>query len=416
MTVPVVPLALGASALGLGLWWWLGGFHTGATTATALGSKDGCARGTADGLAGKTADQAAADLNNPGPDRDAYGAAAQQSGDAKAYGDAYRLAHADCFAKNKKDTTQDSLPVTLPPAPPPDKPPSTPAEWYLDRVNALNDWYTWSRKGAQEGYNEYVTDYEYRSFGTKTAKAAARSCGYAEGWALGKLMKDMLGSLTPTTLKLNDENTIFADCATKFDGWYDAHKHDKAAGGGSTSVSGAVVGWMRRTEVGGRALVGQRVIFRLQPAGGAIRHYSPGPSIEGAAPGADAEAVFRCMAGMPTAWSNDNEALWNAYRCAGGYPMDKAAPTALFYQTVANMKAALGRILIDGPMPADRTQRRRLVCQAAVELVARERALARRGLAPVVTAGAGAAPPAARRPTDHPLGWPAPPVAGAGHR
>ena len=172
------------------------------------------------------------------------------------------------------------MPITVP-VDTPDKPPSTPAEWYLDRVNALNDWYTWSRTGADNGYRDGVAGNPARSYGTGSAKNAGQGCGYAQGYALGQKMASDLGSFAPPEIELEGENGIFANCALGFDAWYEAHKHDKSAGSGSTSVSGAIVGWMKRTEVGGRVLVGRRVIFRLQPAGG-VEHYSPGPAGAGA--------------------------------------------------------------------------------------------------------------------------------------
>lgn len=287
MTVPVVPIALGATAVGLGLAWWLGAFSgAGAATATALGTKDGCARGTAAKQAGQTLAQTAAAVNPGGKDGDAVQAAAAASGNSKAYLAAFAAAVSDCYGK-ASTTTQDADVKPLP-APPADKPktPSTPAEWYLDRVQAMNDWFSYSRRGAQEGWNEYLTDYERRDFGTKTAKAAARSCGYARGWTLAKTAKKDVGGLgevlggPPTTLPLNVENSIFAECATKFDAWYTAHKNDQLAGPGGTSVSGALVGWMKTTTVGGRALIGERRIFRLQAVDANVVHHSPAMAVQ----------------------------------------------------------------------------------------------------------------------------------------
>lgn len=126
MPAPVVPILLGASALGLGLWWLWPAEKTGVAplvkdktgegkkpptaeqtaAAKVKGAADGCARGTADAKAGKTPDQASADLNTGGKDHGALVAAEDASGDGDAYFAAYAVAHKACFDATKASMTK----------------------------------------------------------------------------------------------------------------------------------------------------------------------------------------------------------------------------------------------------------------------------------------------------------------------
>lgn len=244
MALPILAKIGIAAGLGAGIYWLMGGTATvgDAATASALGTKDGCAQGTRDAKAGQS------EALNPTDDDDVH-AAAKKSGNPDAYFAAYSSAYSDCFKKNAPVTKVD-LPGVTPKKPAP-KPTPPPAKAYLDRFTAMNSYLNGARQGARDGFKDGIAktsvNYEPGSGGAGIPRAyrAGYGCGYTNGKSEASVFDGMPSSLTPESLPTTQENHIVDSiCAGQFGAWYDAHK-------GDASVSGVL-------RVGNLALVGAR--------------------------------------------------------------------------------------------------------------------------------------------------------------
>lgn len=404
-------------------------------TPSQLGTEDGCARGAADAKAGKSAAQAAADLAVGGKDNAALVAASVASGDSGSYLAAYALAHADCYTKTPKPITK-VMPVAYKVGAG-----ETPAsiaskfgvsvDYLLSGLNGYGHGENGTKDNAPYPYggdlHAFVSTFAGMGSGAFPPKGTTFAPTFQAGHkATANLRPIFRSSATgaggqrywwfpiganpgavPMPYSPNNAGfgLIYSDGGLKLVGpWYagmplnvPGKPGDTSATEGDVATSGVVVGAMNRAvrAMTGRTLVGARLPPRAVRAN-PINRWRLDP----------VAAVFQCMNGR---WHNDAEDAYNAYKCAGGMRTnvrDVARDVSAQYTriigsipssfpVVTAVPAAPGT-----PVPAiiDYTRNRIAFCMAAVQIVQRE------GTGIVFTAGV------ARRPTSHPLGWPAPPT------